>query len=130
MRGYSLGCRVTEECPQDSAGITCSDARAAYSASRARSEGIGPRAATADAAAAAQRIQQLIAAGFSLRAIAQMADVGRTTITSIHLLGLTSGKRIEIAIEKKILSLPTTVAKGGASDSDDGVGETTSRRCY
>jgi len=80
--GYLKGCRG-DACPRGVNGLTCREVRNAARRDRARRLGIRPRPRSVSAEPAAQRIEELKAAGLSLRGIARLTGIGHTTITNI-----------------------------------------------
>lgn len=80
---YLLGCRDGTLCPGDDRGQTCSQARSAYRRRLASARGVPPRVESVDAAPARRRINEWLAAGHSLRKIAQLTQCGRTTLSEI-----------------------------------------------
>ena len=80
--GYQLGCRDRVECPKDDRGISCADARSSHRIDQARQQGVRPRYAD-NCERAHERLAGLLRAGYSVRAIAAMAGIGRTTVSAI-----------------------------------------------
>lgn len=79
-RGYLTGCRDRERCPGDDSGLSCPDARNHHKLAVARAAGTPPRQDSVDAAAATQRVRAWQQDGISLRTIARLTGVGRSTI--------------------------------------------------
>lgn len=90
-RGYLTGCRDRTECPAGPDGLTCPDARQAYKLEWARQHGVPEKPELADAGAAAAIIRSLADHGYSLRAIARAAGVGKETVRALANTG--SGSR-------------------------------------
>ncbi len=83
-QGYLTGCRDAAECPADRTGMSCFEARHAYRLAARRAHGVQPRAEGLDPRPAAALVQELNARGLSLRRIAQLAGIGRSTVQVIH----------------------------------------------
>lgn len=79
-RGYLTGCRDRERCPGYDAGMTCPDARNRHKLAVARAAGTPPRQDSVDATVATQRVRSWQRNGISLRTIARLTGVGRSTI--------------------------------------------------
>lgn len=79
--GYELGCRGSQVCPGDASGRTCAHARAAHRLSQRRKKGVLPQQVCGREAVT--RVIELHEAGLSLRTIAALAGVGRTTISGL-----------------------------------------------
>lgn len=102
-RGYLTGCRDRGSCPGDEDGRTCSEARSQYMRERRLAAG-GLSRTMVDAESASRRIRDLRTMGLSLRRIAALAGVGRTTVTRIA-AGAGRPVRIEKDIRARILAL-------------------------
>lgn len=79
-RGYLTGCRDREKCPGDDSGMTCPDARNRHKLAVARAAGTLPRQDSVDATVATERVRAWQRNGISLRTIARLTGVGRSTI--------------------------------------------------
>lgn len=81
--GYLKGCRNHDACPKGSNGLSCNEARNATRRRRAREVGVASPPEVVDARSAAHRIEELRRVGLSLRTIAGLTLVGRTTIANV-----------------------------------------------
>lgn len=81
--GYLLGCRDERGCPGIVSGRTCAGARADYRATRARAAGVSRAVAAVGAGDVHEKLQEWMRHGVSVRRIASVAGVSRTTVASI-----------------------------------------------
>lgn len=81
--GYLSGCTSADMCPRDEHGRSCHQARAEYRRRRARAQGISAPTPRVVAREAAQLVVELTQRSLTLRAIARMTGVGRSTIARI-----------------------------------------------
>lgn len=81
--GYHLGCRAPEACPRSEAGISCHEARRARRSAQVRSDG-SASSQLRDSAEVRQVISRALESGLSVREIARLAGVGRSTILRVH----------------------------------------------
>lgn len=81
--GYLKGCRRHEDCPRGQDGASCHQVRNRSRRALARRRGVASKPPPVDALPALERIAELKDAGVSLRTIAKLCGVGRTTITNI-----------------------------------------------
>lgn len=77
--GYSSGCHDASRCTRSEAGVSCAEAWRAYKLGKAREAGVRPRT-TGEPHAARLAILELRSHGHSVRSIAGLTGVGRTTI--------------------------------------------------
>lgn len=80
--GYHLGCRTAARCPGGADGETCHGARRKRRSARERANGVLP-VDVIDSNDAAEKIDLLARHGLSMRRIAALAGVGKTTIAAI-----------------------------------------------
>lgn len=81
--GYFAGCRNRDTCEKDESGVTCADARNTHKRVLSRRAGTPERETLVDAGHAATRIVAWQAHGYSLRKIAELTGVGRSTVIAI-----------------------------------------------
>lgn len=124
--GYFAGCRDRVACTGDASGVTCADARNSHRRTSARRAGTPERETPVDAADVASRIAAWRAQGYSLRRIAQLTGVGRSTVMAIAggIDQRSSRSRITSATLSAILALgmpngefrPSPADRGETSD--------------
>lgn len=103
--GYLLGCRNSALCPGGQSGETCSEARSRYRRDRARMLAPAVRPPLVNATAATQKIRQWVEDGMSLRRIATLTGVGRTTIAALADPGRSGRTEIADTTCQRILDL-------------------------
>lgn len=118
--GYFAGCRDRGACAGDASGVTCADARNTHKRAEARRAGTPERENPVDAADAATRIAAWRAQGYSLRTIARLSGVGRSTVTAIagNADARTSRSKITSATLSAILALGMPDSESRPSSAD------------
>lgn len=86
-RGYGSGCTAAAACPGDTNGTTCIQAQRAYKLKRARERGVRETPLANNVREAAERVSQLISSGVSIRELARLSGVGRTTLGELAKYG-------------------------------------------
>lgn len=124
--GYFAGCRNRDTCAKDASGVTCADARNIHKRALSRRAGTPERETPVDAEHAATRIAAWRAKGYSLRKIAELTGVGRSTVTAIAGAADTRSSRSKVtsATLSAILGIgmptceitPSHLGRGRASD--------------
>lgn len=110
--GYLSGCRSLDECPRNDQGASCHEARADYRRHRARAQRIGPVGVVVDAEAT--KIVYELAKTMSIRAIAALSGVGRTTIA--RLLAADSAGGVQPTIKRDTPHCPAQHDRGTVGD--------------
>jgi hypothetical protein len=114
-RGYLLGCTDSDRCPGGADGVSCAHARRRHVRELQRAKGVHPRG-VADAHEAGRIIRDLGGHGLSLRAIAKLSGVGRTTVSAIAAAGAGRSIAVETLVRLRSAARAAAARQAGRED--------------
>lgn len=112
--GYSAGCHDRNACGLDENGRSCADAWREYKIRRARKAGVNPRGST-DAHEARAAVLDMRARGHSVRSIALVTGVGRTTIGELL---RTASRRQDRPFSRAVVDRILSASRVGGSGAE------------
>lgn len=113
-RGYGSGCRGDASCPGGEGGVTCLQAQRAYKLERARTRGVHEVQLADNVQEAAAHVRRLLSGGVSIRELARLSGVGRTTLGELARYGSGGRAAFTSSTAERVLSLRAPAASVGA----------------